>query len=238
MPLPNLHALCGTNQPGARLCITMPGGAEICAIFPDARIPDPSELINALFQSFAAALAPFAPIFDIIEVLIAIVECLKAFQKAIASFPPRPDKLLACFPRLARAIGKLLAIIPPLSIPVMVGNFLDALITLLSGIRNQLLSIIRKTLQIAVAATTAKTLGSDALTAALSCAQSDLDSYMANLGANAKPIGQLLEIVNEFLSLAGIDPIKPVQIGTSAQDAVAPLDVTITVLQDVRLFFP
>jgi len=238
MALPPLHGFCQTNAVSTRLCITMPGGAEVCAQFPAARVPDPSELIAALFGNLSAALAPLAPIFSIIEVLIAIVDCLKAVQKAIASFPPRPDKLLSCFPKLARALGKVLSLLPPLTIPVMIGNFLDALLTFLAGIRNQLLAIIRKTLKILIASTSAASLPSLQLGVIVDCAQGDLDLYMANLNANAGPLARMLSFVNELLSLAGMDPLPQVNLRSQAADAIAPLDETITVLQKIRLFFP
>lgn len=240
MPLPDLSALCNVNLTAPRPCITMPGGAEICTIFPDARIPDPSEMVNQLFAMLSAALAPLAPIFNIIEVLVAIVACIKAIQKAIASFPPRPDKLLACFPRLARAIGKVLAMLPPLSIPVLIGNFLDALIALLAGIRNQLLAIIKKTLKILVAQTTASSIGSAGLLAVVDCAQADLDAFEANMADNAKPIGKMIQFINTLMELAGLDPLPPVSVNPNhdAAAAVAPIDDTVKVLKALRLAFP
>ena len=238
MPLPNLSSLCLSNPTTTRPCITFPGGSEVCVTFPDNRIPDPSELINQLFAMVSSALAPFGPIFDIIDVLIAIVNCLKAVQKAIASFPPRPDELLSCFPPLAKAIAKLLSIVPALSIPVMVGELLDAIITFLQGLRNQLLAIIKKTLKLLVAQTKASQIGSTQLAAVVECAQADLDAYMANLSANAGPLGKLLQLINSLLGLAGINPLPGVQVGQDAQSAVAPLDTTIQALQTVRLAFP
>jgi hypothetical protein len=196
-------------------------------------------MLNALLSSLNAALAPFAPIFDILEVLIAIIDCLKAIQKTFASVPPKPEKLAKCFPRLARALAKLLRIIPFLTIPAMVGAFLDLVITFLSAIRNVLLSIIRKTLRVLRAQTRAAALPSVALGTIADCASGDIDAFMQNMNENNKPLGRLIELINTFMGLAGLDPIpSPNQIGADATKALSPLDTTVKALKIARLAFP
>ncbi len=240
MPLPNLSSLCLKISSTDRLCITFPGGAEVCVIYPDFKIPDPSELINQLFAMLNAALAPLAPIFTILEVLIAIIDCIKAIQKCLAHFPPRPDALAKCFPRLAKALRKLLRLIPFLSIPVLIGGILDAIIIFLTGLRNQLLAMIRKTLRLIAAQLKAHRLPSVALQTVLDCASGDVDAAMENMSANAKPLGRMIELVNGFMELAGLDPIipDPSTLPSNAGAAIAPIDISIKALKIVRLGFP
>jgi hypothetical protein len=239
MPLPNLDIYCSPNAVSSRLCITFPGGAQICGLPTANTIPDPSEAVNALLAQANVALAPLVPIFNIIDCVVAVVNCIKAVGKAIASFPPRPDKLAACFPDLAKKLGKLLQLIPQLSIPVLVGSLLDALIAFLRAIRSQLLAVIKHLLFVVQSQSRAAALGSIALFGVIGCANSDMDAYLANMNENAKPIGQIMKIVNLFLGLAGLDPIGTnIQFTGAAEDSVKGIDITIKVLQGVRTAFP
>lgn len=249
--LPDLTVYCSVNfscvDGSARLCVPFPGGAELCAIFPAMKVPDPSEMVNALLQQVNAALAPLGMIFTIIEVAIAVVDCIKAIQKAILNFPPDPFKIAECIPGLERAIAKLLKLIPYLVIPALVGALLDAIVCFLSGMRNQILAIINKIVRILAAQTRASKLPSLALSAVLDCANGDMDLAIKNLADGAKPIGRIIGIVNALLQLAGAQPnadgsgpipdISSV-FGQEAHAIISPLDDAILVLKGIRKFFP
>ncbi len=249
--LPDLSAYCNLNfscvNGQARLCVPFPGGAEICAVFPVAKVPDPSEMVAALLQSVNAALAPLGMIFTIIEVAIAVVDCIKAIQKAICNFPPDPFKISECIPGLEQAIAKLLKLIPYLVIPALVGALLDAIICFLTGIRNQILSIIQKLTKILAAQTRASKLPSLALASIADCASQNVDLALQNMAAGAAPIGRIIGIINALLQLAGAQPnadgTGPIPdistaFGTEAAAMIQPLDDAITVLQTIRNFFP
>lgn len=239
MALPDLTQFCTTNTLKSRLCVTLPGGAQICSQPSSNLIPDPSESVNQLFAQLNSAMAPLAPIFDIIDCIIALVNCVKAVQKAIAAFPPRPDKLAACFPQLAEKLAKLLQLIPQLTIPVLVGQFLDALVAFLEGIRVQILSVVQKELYIAQKETRAMQLGSAALLNVVACARRDVDDYLANLNENSKPIGRMINLINVFLEIAGLDPIpSPISFSNNTEAVVSGIDDTITLLSTVRSAFP
>lgn len=239
MALPDLNQFCTTNTVQSRLCVTLPGGAQICAYPSSNLIPDPSEVVNQLFAQLNSAMAPLTPIFDIIDCIVALVNCVKAVQKAIAAFPPRPDKLAACFPQLAEKLAKLLQLIPQLTIPVLVGQFLDALVVFLQGMRIQILSVIQKELYLAQAETRAMQLGSVALLTVVNCARRDVDDYLANLNENSKPIGRMINLINAFLEIAGLDPIpSPISFSSDTGTIVSGIDVTITLLKTVRSAFP
>ncbi len=238
MPLPDLNVFCVRLGVANRPCITFPGGATVCVPFADSKIPDPSELVNQLMGPVNAALAPLVPIFNIIDVLVALVNCIKAMEEALGP-PPRPDKLAKCLPDLAKKLAKLLKLIPQLSIPVLIGGLLDVLITYFMGLRLQLLTILRKTLRIIRAQTYAFDLGSVALRTVADCAQGDLDNYLQNLNENSAPIGRLILVLNALLELAGLDPLpEPNQLGADAQKALIPIDKTIAALTLVRKGFP
>lgn len=236
--LPDLTQFCIQLFPSAELCIVLPGDTEICAIFPGCRPPDPSELTAAFLGQINSALAPLTPIFNIIDVVVALVNCVKAVESALGP-PPNPSKLTQCFPQLAKALQRLLALLPFLTIPALVGSLLDVLIAHLTGIKNQLVAIIRKQLRIALAQTRAVALGSVALNTVLDCASGDLDVFLNNLNAQSAPLGRLINLINALLSLAGASPIPSIgSIGQDANAAVAPLTAVIAELQIVRKAFP
>src|SRR5512147_2090186 len=112
MPLPDLSAACvevkATKQD---LCVTFPGGAEMCVQLPSMSIPDPSELSKQLMAQANAALAPLVPVFNIIDVVIALFNRVKAIPDALGP-PPDPSNLAGCMPELAKKASKLLRLIP------------------------------------------------------------------------------------------------------------------------------
>jgi hypothetical protein len=252
LSLPDLSTFCpppffcgpdGTS----RVCVTFPGGGEICAIFPGARVPDPSELINALLQSVNAALVPLTPLFLVFEVLIAVVDCIKSVEKALGQFPPDPTAITSCIPNLLAALAKILGLMPFLTVPLLVGQLLDAIICFLTGIRNQVLAIIAKIVAILAAQTRAAALPSISLQIVTNCANDDIDLAMANLNASGAPIGRIIAIVNGLMQLAGAQPNAdgsgPIPdpstiFGAEAAELVTPLDDVITVLQGIRAVLP
>ena len=239
MGLPNLDLYCQPNTVSSRACITFPGGAELCAYPADGLIPDPSQQIKALFGQVNSALAPLIPIFDIIDCVVALTNCIKAVQKAIASVPPKPEKLAQCIPELADRLAKLLKLVPQLSIPALVGSFLDALILFLQGVRAQLIQVAKKQLFILQGQEVARNLGSVALVHVLECSQRDVDDYLLNLNSDSEAIGRLVEIINNLLQLAGLDPIPSSgDLMGNADEVGAGIDVTIKALKAIRQGFP
>jgi hypothetical protein len=227
---------CGILVPGS-LCIPLPGGAEICP--PGGIIiPDPSELVLQLFTQLNAALSPLMPFFRVLDVLIAIFDCITAIPKAI--FPPNPAPIIQCLVHLSEAIAEVVKLIPVISLPFTVAGFLDALIALLVGVKSNLQSIIDQTARIVAAETAA--VGPPAipmLAQAALCARSQQASEMANMKALFGPVNRLLGVVNLLLSLTGQSPIPTFgDIGDDAEAALASMDPVIQTLQTIRSFIP
>lgn len=238
MPVPDLNLFCVRIAPAGRMCIAFPGGSELCVPWQNAKIPDPYEYSLAAFAAINSALQPLVPIFDIIDVVVAAVDCVKAVEKALGP-PPDPSKLVQCFPKLAKALAKLLKLIPQLTIPVLIGKLLDVLILYLNGLRTQLLTIIRKQLRILRAQTYAFEVGSVQLQTAVDCATGDLDGYLKNLNDDALPVARLCALMNILLEIAGLAPIPSVQnLGADAQSSLAPIETLIVALTTVRAGFP
>ncbi len=238
MPVPDLNLFCVRIAPAGRQCIVLPGGAELCVPWQSAKIPDPYEYSLAAMAAINTALTPLVPFFDVLDVLVAAIDCIKAVEKALGP-PPDPSKLVTCFPKLAKALAKLMKLIPQLVIPALVGKLLDVVILYLDGLRTQLLTILRRQLRILRAQERAAAIGSVQLQTALDCATLDLDAYLVNLNENALPVARLIGLMNLLLEIAGMEPIPSVQtIGANAQLALKPLEDTIVTLTAVRKLFP
>src|SRR5580704_7442375 len=105
MNFPIASVLCLPPPPHIDLCITFPGGATVCAM-DILNAADPFQIIQSLLQSVNTALAPLTPIFNIIDVVEAIVACIQAIPQCLA--PPNPEPLIKCIPVLVAALAKVL----------------------------------------------------------------------------------------------------------------------------------
>lgn len=260
MPLPDLSALCVHTDLEARISISMPGGLEITAEFPELRLPNPSEISAALFAQLNASLAPLAPIFLIIEVVIALFDCIKAVEKAIASFPPRPDLLIKALANLSIKIGLLLKIVPTISVPIMVSGIIDGLITYFRGIKAQLTFVIDASAELDLKAARADFLaslgiggeadidGNISLSAGaqlhgvVGCARADLNLFMLNMNLSGSAVVRMINDVNGLLQIAGIGtkehPTIPVPSAFSIAIGTEPIDAIIKTLEDVKKLLP
>lgn len=245
MPLPDLAALCTHEEIEVRISILMPGGARLAAEFPNIRIPNPAELSAALFAQVNASIAPLEPLFIVMEALISVSDCVKAVEKAIASFPPRPDKLAACFPKMAEKMSAVLQLVPPLSIPIMISGIIDALIIYFKGIRAQLkfavgakADIEAKKERVTFLTSIGLSKASTQLSGVVGCAEEDLNLFMMNMNAGAIPLTRLINDVNGLLRLAQLDLQIPLPAEFNISVGTKEVDAAIVFLQDLRTKLP
>lgn len=240
MALPALDTYCVALPVNDPLCITFPGGAKICAQFPGLT-PDPMSFSLSLLGNLNSALAPLQVVFDIINVLVDIVNCVKAVP-GILGPPPNPTKLIQCFPQLAKDLAKLLGILPPLSIPLMVAGIIQALLAFLKGLRNQILVILKKLLRLLSAQLRVQVTGSVQLQTAIDCESANLAGFLVAMSLAAEPITCLIALLNALLGLAGLPSINitlAVGVDPSAIEAfLTPLDDIIAVLEAILAGLP
>ena len=237
MPLPDLSTVCiDLKMTSQELCITFPGGAEMCVQIPG--VPDPTDVSKQLLAQANAALTPLVPVFNIIDAILALFKCVKAIPDSLGP-PPDPTKLAECIPDLAEKIDKLLKLIPQLSIPVLIAGLIDVILFYLEGLRGQLKAIIAAQVRIAAAATRAAELGNVQLRTVVDCANASMDAYLQNLNEGMKPLNRLVGLLNLFLQLAGLPPIPDLaNLGDDAEAALTPLDLVIQQLQTARAALP
>ena len=205
--------------------LTLPGGVTI-------------EQIN-LMQIVQPALTPLVPIFNIIDSVVAVFQCIQAIPDALGP-PPDPTVIAACLPDLTEKVNKLLGLIPQLSLPLMLVGLIDLVIDGLEQARALLVHLEEQMQQILRAVDRAAELEDAGLSAIASCAQANVAQEAANVGKSLASLGRLIGLVNLFLGMIG-GPTVPDLSGLAGRplDEVIPLiDGLIEVFQTARAAVP
>ncbi len=227
------------------LAIIFPGGAVF-------EIPTPPgidvafaiDYTKQIMAGVSAALMPLQPIFAIIDTVIAIVDFCKAIPDAITHLDP--SKLTKAIPNILKPLEKVLAIIPPLSIPIFLKTLLRVIIVMLKGLQAALKVIIGVVVDAASAGARAEVVAkfsleaSIQLQAAADCAKGAADISMKGLAQGLKPLDSILKIIKLFVELIGI-PVKIptlAELGADAEVAVDIVGVLITALEIVSAAIP
>lgn len=207
------------------LSITLPGGVSM-------------ESIN-LMEQIQPALTPLMPLFDIIDTVVAVFNCIKAIPDTLGP-PPDPTVLAACIPELAEKVAKLLKLIPQLSLPFTIIGIIDLIIDTLRQARSMLLHLQAQMQQITGAIDRATDLEDAGLMAITSCAQANVAQEAANVGKSLAALGKLIGILNIFLELVGAPTVPDLSnlAGTPLDDVVPPLDAIVDQLTQVRDMVP
>lgn len=211
------------------LCIALPGGANVCATVGFEK-GDPATILRAFLGSINTALAPLTPVFNIIDVVFAIKECIDAVPKLLTE---GPAPLLQCIPGLVEKLEKLVGLLPPASVPLLIRSIIQALIVFLQGLKIDIRSMAASLERILAASLRGTELGNVRLQAVADCAQSNWDIQLANLNASAAPMNRLMGLLNIFLELIGL-PCISVPLGTlpaQADEASAIIDTAIQILE-------
>ena len=205
--------------------ITLPGGVTM-------------QQIN-LIDAIQPALTPLMPLFDIIDTVVAVFNCIKAIPDSLGP-PPDPTALAACIPELADKVAKLLRLIPQLSLPYTIIGIIDLVIDTLRQARSQLIHLQQQMQQILSAIDRATDLEDAGLMAITSCAQANVAQEAANVGKSLASLGKLIGILNIFLGLIGAPEVPDLSnlAGRPLDDVIAPIDAIIEMLQTVRSAVP
>lgn len=218
------------------LCVTLPGGFEVCA--QTGELP-PSLFGYAKLALGAAnsALAPLGPIFSIIEAIFAIQNCLTAIP-GILGPPPNPAKLLEALGDLGQKMERLSKLLPQLSIPLLVVQLIDIIIATIDGAVVELASIARLKQQIQEAQQLSNT--ASGLLAAIECATVSVNVQLSNIERSFASINPIIQVVNMLGALAGLKPLPPFEggLGDDPSAAIARLQQAGDALRLVRSAIP
>ena len=229
MPVLDFNAFCVNVEAGFDpKSIRFPGGLEINQFIPNVIPPLKQEIATDLIGKLNTALAPLQPVFNVIEVVLAIFECLKA----VATFDPA--EIAKCFPNLAQRINALLALLPQFSLPFLIADVITCIIDLLEAQILVIQDLLSFKADILDAVELNGQLAHITLDAGIDCAEAHLSAILDNLNANQAPLNRLIGIINAFLKLLGLPCIPGLSALSIDVSATAYLVVILDILAYIR----
>ena len=214
------------------LCMRFPGGVSICASPPGAIAPPPDELAQYVMGSAGAALAPLNPIFDMINCLVAIKDALVAVPTL--DFPT----IIDATDILIESLTNLASVVPAISVPVLMVDFITVLLNYLQGVLSKLEDMVEQEQRIADARQLAVEQGLTELLSSADCAEEQLEDLMTGLQGSAGPIGNMIQVMNNLGSLIGLPPIEFDLGSGSISETIDTLNALVGTLTTIRDAIP
>jgi hypothetical protein len=181
-------------------------------------------------------MAPLMPIFNIIDAVLALVECVQAVPDALGP-PPDPAKMVEALSGLAEKLPKLLDLLPQVATPRMVIGMLDTLIDFLEGLRDQIEAILLQAERTRAARTKAEELGDANLLHIAGCAEAQGQAQLQAMADTLAPMNTLGSGLSLFLGLLG-SPEVPSLDGLinieNPEAAFEKIDDLINLLRSIR----
>ncbi len=236
--VPEASSICIALSVGpGEICVELPGGARYCASA-DVEFGDAAAMFRGLLGELNAAMTPLQPLFNIIDAIKKILDCMNAVKDAVTQLNPEP--IINCLPNLAQAVDKLLKLLPQYSVPLMIRSALDAIILGLGGLKAEISALILSAARVLAAELRGAELANPDLVLAADCARAEFDIEFANYNASIAPLSRLIGLMNVFLELAGLPCIKiPLDPAAEISDAILDLiDIAIDALTVIRDAIP
>lgn len=217
----SLDNIVGTIPAAAApLKVTLPGGAVISSMSQKTG-PNMMDQVRSLLSMAAPAMAPLTPIFDIIGALIAI----KDFALSVPKVVTNPGAVLKAGKKVVEKVSKLLALIPQASVPLMVRDLVDTIISLLEALSTELNAVVAQ--QARIEAARAAVASAPAMAAVLAAAEAQQAVEQANLMASLGNLAPIIELVNAFMELIGLPGIP---LGSSGGQGLEEIASTLSEL--------
>jgi hypothetical protein len=219
---------------------------DICTEIPDVGDPFALSLPGGLeiqdynlMKAIQPLLAPLIPLFNIIDAVVALYNCLKAIPDCLGP-PPDPTALAQCLPDLAQKIMKLLNLVPILSLPITVAALVDLVIAALREVKTKLQNLVDQLGQMERSIEHARNLNDAGLSAILACAQGNVEQESRNMGKQLASLGKLLGLLDLFMNMIGGPKVPSLTNlnGLSLKEVLAPIDLLVSALMTVREAIP
>jgi hypothetical protein len=220
--------------------VVLPGGVTISQVISAIKsVPNSADMGINLMQQLQPAMAPLVPVFNIIDTVVAVFNCIKAIPDTIGP-PPDPTALAQTIPDLAQKVSKLLKLVPQLSVPLMVKGLLDVLISTLVGVRTQILALQQQMISVTNAMDRAAELEDAGLAAIAACAQANVEQQARNIGQSLGALGKLIGLINLFMGMIGGPEVPDLSdlAGKPLDEVIEPLDAFVTTLENIRDAIP
>lgn len=186
--------------------ICFPGGFCLSHVWDGInQIPHAADVSLDFFSQIGPAMAPLAPLFNVLDTVLAVYRCVQAIPDTITSLDP--TELLNCLPALAELIDQLLKLIPQVSIPKMVIAAIRNMAYLIRAVATDLLYIQNQLQRIADMIDRAADLNDVKMNGFLVCAQQTVEDSVMSTAEALKGIGRIILLLNIFIGLFGGDEI-------------------------------
>lgn len=168
--------------------LALPGGIEL-------RDVDPVRVVQP-------ALTPLAPLFNVLEAVLAIFECVKAIPATFGP-PPDPTALVNAITDAVRKVARLLGLIPQLSLPRTIIGLVDIVIGVLDDVVGTLRDLVDRLVLIERAEERARSLGDENLARILGVARQNVARESEQLAARLGQVSGIFGLLNLFLQMVG-----------------------------------
>jgi hypothetical protein len=206
--------------------VNYPGGVQIGASPQQSPTSDCRVIINNLLPSITIMLGPLGFLFCVLNVVMKIIDCVKAVPDCITQLSPTP--LTDALKYLALAVICLAKLIPQISMLYMISDILKIIIAFFDCLISALASLQAIYRQLAEAVNSA---GKDTgLKTQLASAQAQTDVMVSQTITMTNPLVPLFDVLNLFLPLFGASKID----FTVPDPQHMPLDVIITTFSQIR----
>lgn len=230
---------CSPSVASDGLCMNLLG-FDLCAIN-GLDTGDPLSVVQGFLSQINTALVPLSPIFAIFDVIIAIVECIKAIPDVVGP-PPDPTKIISAIAKLIKKLAKVLGMVPTMTVPKMVKQILTVVGTAFLALQREMYAIMAAMDRVATIVTMFGKPGNGGLSNVLNCAQGQIDTRLANLAKSIDPINKILEIVNLLMDIAQMPKDKRPPsfsgFGPAPQETIKILGESATIMLEIASFLP
>jgi hypothetical protein len=217
--------------------IVFPGGAALSQVLAaGSAIPSGLDAATNLLAQASPAMAPLMPLFNIIDAVLALVECVQAVPDALGP-PPDPAKMAEALSGLAQKLPKLLDLLPQVATPRMVIGMIDTLVDFLEGLRDQIEAILLQAERTRAARAKAEELGDANLLHIAGCAEAQGQAQLQAMADALAPMNTLTSAMNLFLGLLGLPEVPSLEglIDIADPEAgLAALDALVDALRSIR----
>ena len=214
--------------------IRFPGGLTLQVMVPQI-VPSGLQVTKNLLSQASSALAPLAPLFNLIEAMLAV----KDFAEAVPSLLTDPTALIQAIVNLIEKISALVSLIPQLSVPVLIVDLFDVVIGALNGVIEELEKVVAQEARIQAAVAKAQEAGNEALLDSITCANSINDQVKAGISAGVAPLNPLFGVMNLFLGLIGAPEIPSIDnLPNDSSEAIEQLSDLVDALYIARDAIP
>lgn len=211
----------------AKLDITMPGMGVLQLINDKIDgIPRPSEYVLKGLNALMPAMAPIYTIIKVLDVIVALTNCIKAIPMAIVTL--NPSKIFECVEKLIEAFAALVPMIPPLAYVRMIVDIVVAIRTLVDDLLNVLVEIDKEISRITNLLANAIDNDDTVAVAIGECAKENLNKNVAGLIEIFTVVGKLMAIVFNILeTIAVLLPPAAQDEFSRAKESILGIDVNV-----------